>query len=386
MPSRIKNFKLFKQALNLCKKPEFYFVVLLAISILLPFIELFQASIVFGFLSSIPALLFIYKRHGKLSGLISSFLVPLIYLPYILGLYSWFYTHTGLLYNQVQVHDFFSALYFSVVTWTTLGYGDFQPSEHIRLWAAGQAIFGYLFMSIYVAILFAAITKFSEEKTNNKAKLRGLMLMLKYTNKVYGFFITSIDPKISSPEINRITSPKIELLKKELQEFVLVHSMRLDLSFIEDFENLLLVLERLNKKSLVFCHLGHNSNGSYIVQPLAQQPVQINNGITDIAIDDPYTEVNETLDIIHRFEVRYPFAFKSGDLKKLYTPNLNKDNWYKYCNIVGIHEQEKYSGTAKNTVFVLDPIAFKKGFESDDILASMAKHKTKLKTFFEDRS
>ena len=36
------------------------------------------------------------------------------------------------------------ALYFSVVTFTTLGYGDTAPREEYRLVAAFQAIYGYL--------------------------------------------------------------------------------------------------------------------------------------------------------------------------------------------------------------------------------------------------
>jgi len=55
-------------------------------------------------------------------------------------------------------HDFPTALYFSFVTFTTLGYGDFQPSEGMRLLAAQEALFGYVFLGFMVgaAIHWAA--------------------------------------------------------------------------------------------------------------------------------------------------------------------------------------------------------------------------------------
>ena len=44
------------------------------------------------------------------------------------------------------------SLYFSVVTWTTLGYGDFTPPVEIRLIAAMQALLGYTFFGIIVGL------------------------------------------------------------------------------------------------------------------------------------------------------------------------------------------------------------------------------------------
>lgn len=49
--------------------------------------------------------------------------------------------------------DWSTALYFSAVTWTTLGYGDYQPKPELHLVAAFQAILGYLHLGLIVAIL-----------------------------------------------------------------------------------------------------------------------------------------------------------------------------------------------------------------------------------------
>lgn len=47
-----------------------------------------------------------------------------------------------------------SSIYFSMVTFSTLGYGDFRPCDVTRLWAASQAIVGNLHLAILVAAAF----------------------------------------------------------------------------------------------------------------------------------------------------------------------------------------------------------------------------------------
>jgi hypothetical protein len=44
------------------------------------------------------------------------------------------------------------ALYFSIVTWTTLGYGDLLPATDIRLVAALEALMGYAFFGLAVGL------------------------------------------------------------------------------------------------------------------------------------------------------------------------------------------------------------------------------------------
>lgn len=60
--------------------------------------------------------------------------------------------------------------YFSAVTFSTLGYGDFRPCPDIRLIAAFQAIFGNLHLGLIVGSAFFLAQergKASEEKTTN---------------------------------------------------------------------------------------------------------------------------------------------------------------------------------------------------------------------------
>jgi protein-S-isoprenylcysteine O-methyltransferase Ste14 len=52
---------------------------------------------------------------------------------------------------------FQTALYFSVITWTTVGYGDWTPNSSIQLFVSVQALLGYIFMGVIVGLLSAAI-------------------------------------------------------------------------------------------------------------------------------------------------------------------------------------------------------------------------------------
>jgi len=48
---------------------------------------------------------------------------------------------------------FGNALYFSIVTFTTLGYGDFKPIASMRWLSATEAIFGAVLMALFIVAL-----------------------------------------------------------------------------------------------------------------------------------------------------------------------------------------------------------------------------------------
>ena len=45
------------------------------------------------------------------------------------------------------------ALYFSIVTWTTLGYGDLQPIHAYRLLASAESLVGYVYLGLIVGLV-----------------------------------------------------------------------------------------------------------------------------------------------------------------------------------------------------------------------------------------
>lgn len=46
--------------------------------------------------------------------------------------------------------NFFDYIYYSAVTFTTLGYGDFKPCAAARLYAAGETLLGGFFLPFSV--------------------------------------------------------------------------------------------------------------------------------------------------------------------------------------------------------------------------------------------
>ena len=79
--------------------------------------------------------------------------------------YADIYVRSGLVVDTsaipqpVPITSRWDAAYFSIVTWTTLGYGDLQPRGRCRLVAASEALIGNIFLGTFIAFLFSAITR-----------------------------------------------------------------------------------------------------------------------------------------------------------------------------------------------------------------------------------
>ena len=85
----------------------------------------------------------------------------------VLG-FALLYLQLGIIHDSKVVYDARDALYFSAVTFSTLGYGDFSPVAGGRLIAAFQAILGNLHLGVTVGVMFFATqvagnTEFSGE-------------------------------------------------------------------------------------------------------------------------------------------------------------------------------------------------------------------------------
>ena len=65
-----------------------------------------------------------------------------------------FYLIFGNIYKgKEQIGDFGSLLYFSTVTFTTLGYGDYHPESWIRYIASFEALSGAFMISLFIVVL-----------------------------------------------------------------------------------------------------------------------------------------------------------------------------------------------------------------------------------------
>lgn len=68
--------------------------------------------------------------------------------------YSDIYMRLGIVDTTSQiVRDRESCLYFSIVTLTRLGYGDYRPTLDARMVAATQALTGYVFFGVLISML-----------------------------------------------------------------------------------------------------------------------------------------------------------------------------------------------------------------------------------------
>jgi hypothetical protein len=69
--------------------------------------------------------------------------------------YAVIYRYVGLIDNGAGSKDGLTCLYFSIVTWTTLGYGDVRPSVAARMIAASEALIGHLWMAMFIGVMAA---------------------------------------------------------------------------------------------------------------------------------------------------------------------------------------------------------------------------------------
>lgn len=100
------------------------------------------------------------RRAG---GLVAQFM-------YILAVnvaFSIAYVRNGIVINgEVVINDPASAIYFSLVTFTTVGYGDIHPTKAMRLYAGIHALFGYLSLGVFVALLIKYISHIDHDEVN----------------------------------------------------------------------------------------------------------------------------------------------------------------------------------------------------------------------------
>ena len=85
------------------------------------------------------------------------------------------YTELGIIEVVGGPHvtnNFWTCLYFSIVTFTTIGYGDFAPSVAARPVAALEALFGYALLGITVAATFYLLVARGEDLRRHRSRRR----------------------------------------------------------------------------------------------------------------------------------------------------------------------------------------------------------------------
>ena len=55
--------------------------------------------------------------------------------------------------------DYFDSFYFSVITWTSLGYGDVAPDGSARSWIIVEVAYGYIHMGLFMGFILNFLTR-----------------------------------------------------------------------------------------------------------------------------------------------------------------------------------------------------------------------------------
>lgn len=117
---------------------------------------LFLCSYAWLLVSSLRAIM-IGARH---TGLRASLILLVVIV--MLAAFGAVYQQLGLIDDTgaggPMVHDFWIALYYSVVTFTTLGYGDFYPHGIGRALAGMQALTGYIILGLLASVAASVIS------------------------------------------------------------------------------------------------------------------------------------------------------------------------------------------------------------------------------------
>ena len=84
---------------------------------------------------------------------VSTLLILVLYIVLIIEWFASCYRYFGLFdHSYAIVHDGLISIYFSTVTFTTLGYGDYVPANSAgRALAAAESLIGYVFLGLLIA-------------------------------------------------------------------------------------------------------------------------------------------------------------------------------------------------------------------------------------------
>lgn len=104
----------------------------------------------------------------------TEFLVFLILFLFIsIAIFSFIYLDLGIVNTTdaslpISLDD---CRYFSTVTWTTLGYGDFRPKEASRFYAAAEALLGYVYMGVLISTVFDYLSRLTPRELKAQQQL-----------------------------------------------------------------------------------------------------------------------------------------------------------------------------------------------------------------------
>ena len=99
---------------------------------------------------------------GKVLATAGPICITLVFIIFIHTVQVWIWAIVWVLGDVLP--DWNSALYFSLVTFTTLGYGDIVLGEGLRIFAAFASVTGLLAFGLSTAFMVAVMTRVFQER------------------------------------------------------------------------------------------------------------------------------------------------------------------------------------------------------------------------------
>ncbi len=114
------------------------------------------------------------KYLGELSMKVNRFKLPLLYFMFylkviILSAVGYYFSMSGFKDGVGKYEGFLDALYFSIVTITTLGYGEITPDTGLaKLFVSFEVLFGLLVIGLFLNAIANSIKDATEEKSQSQ--------------------------------------------------------------------------------------------------------------------------------------------------------------------------------------------------------------------------
>ena len=318
MESILKNLELFS------------LLLLFIVSLILFSLGFTATTLIIVMITSVPVLIYVYRHQGTPAKIFRSFLILIGFLPYSIVWFALFYTDNGLLYGEDIIKDFGSSLYFSLVTWTTLGYGDFQPLPNIRLWAATQAMFGYTYMAIFIALIFDGIVQAREYLRVKPIRLKAIEMTYDACGALQCGVFNAICTTPNHQPNKDFFEKKFQNNIKQLDQFAGLNGVALGIDLLIQLSELRPVLELLNKKMNLFFQLQNNK--------------------THIAIQTPINEIKEIENIFKKIQNSHPGVFKDNRVLNAYGMGVTVQEWDVFKKAKKLFEPELYISKTKEIV------------------------------------
>jgi hypothetical protein len=121
----------------------------------------FGVAVVLCQLVALFLLLLLIPLYLNLSRTFYGYLLGLLFV-HVAGAilqYALLFRREGLNFSAGVSHSFRDALYFSVTTWTTVGYGDFTASPSMRLVTSAEALVGTASLALAVSYLWLFVSE-----------------------------------------------------------------------------------------------------------------------------------------------------------------------------------------------------------------------------------